>query len=51
VTMVSLTIFAFNKQAFANYYYFVVVTACWATAAATPFARGAKNSAERHPLA
>ena len=51
VTMVYLTFFAFNKQAFANYYYFVVVTACWATAAATPFARGAKNSAERHPLA
>ena len=51
VTVVYLTFFAFNKQAFANYYYFVVVTACWATAAVTPFARSAKVSAERHPLA
>jgi hypothetical protein len=35
-TVVYLTFFAFNKQAFANYYYFVVATACW-SAAATRF--------------
>jgi hypothetical protein len=33
VTLVYLTFFAFNKQAFANYYYFVVATACWSAAA------------------
>jgi hypothetical protein len=33
VTLVYLLFFAFNKQAFANYYYFVVATACWACAA------------------
>nr|MDQ2658860.1 hypothetical protein [Verrucomicrobiota bacterium] len=33
VTFVNLTFFIFNKQAFPNYYYFVVVTACWALAA------------------
>ncbi len=30
VTLVHLVFFAFNKQAFANYYYFVIATACWA---------------------
>jgi uncharacterized membrane protein len=34
VTAVHLFFFAFNKQAFCNYYYFVIATACWAIAAA-----------------
>lgn len=34
VTLVHLLFFAFNKQAFANYYYFVIATACWSIAAA-----------------
>ena len=29
VTAVHLFFFAFNKQAFCNYYYFVIATACW----------------------
>ena len=33
VTFVYLIFFAFNKQAFANYYYFVIATACWSAAA------------------
>jgi hypothetical protein len=33
VTLVYLLFFSFNKQAFANYYYFVIATACWSTAA------------------
>jgi hypothetical protein len=33
VTVVYLIFFAFNKQAFANYYYFVIAAACWACAA------------------
>jgi hypothetical protein len=32
VTAVHLFFFAFNKQAFCNYYYFVIATACWAVA-------------------
>jgi len=32
--LVHLLFFAFNKQAFANYYYFVFATACWSIAAA-----------------
>ena len=32
VTIVYLTFFAFNKQAFANYYYFVIAAACWSAA-------------------
>jgi hypothetical protein len=34
VTAVHLFFFAFNKQAFCNYYYFVIATACWSIAAA-----------------
>jgi len=34
VTLVHLAFFAFNKQAFCNYYYFVIATACWSIAAA-----------------
>jgi hypothetical protein len=34
VTFVSLLFFAFAKQAFCNYYYFVIGTACWSVAAA-----------------
>jgi hypothetical protein len=30
VTLTNLAFFAFNKQAFCNYYYFVILTACWA---------------------
>ena len=33
VTLVYLLFFSFNKQAFANYYYFVIATACWSVAA------------------
>src|SRR5262245_18079438 len=31
-----LVFFAFSKQAFANYYFFVIATLCWAAAAAWP---------------
>jgi hypothetical protein len=34
VTLVNLAFFAFNKQAFCNYYYFVLATACWVVAGA-----------------
>jgi hypothetical protein len=34
VTLVYLAFFAFNKQAFCNYYYFVIATACWSIATA-----------------
>jgi hypothetical protein len=33
VTFINFAFFAFNKQAFCNYYYFVIATACWAVAA------------------
>jgi hypothetical protein len=33
VTLINLAFFAFNKQAFCNYYYFVIATACWVVAA------------------
>ncbi|HEY1922498.1 MAG TPA: hypothetical protein VGG44_07005, partial [Tepidisphaeraceae bacterium] len=33
VTLIHLAFFAFNKQAFCNYYYFVIATACWSIAA------------------
>jgi hypothetical protein len=39
VTLINFTFFAFNKQAFCNYYYFVIATACW-TVAATSFTPG-----------
>jgi len=32
--LVHLLFFAFNKQAFGNYYYFVIATACWSIAVA-----------------
>jgi hypothetical protein len=41
VTLVYLIFFAFNKQAFANYYYFLIATACWSAAAAGETAGGA----------
>jgi hypothetical protein len=34
LTCAHLAFFAFNKQAFCNYYYFVIATACWSIAAA-----------------
>ena len=34
VTIVHLVFFAFNKQAFCNYYYFVVAAAAWTAVAA-----------------
>jgi hypothetical protein len=34
VTLTHLAFFAFNKQAFCNYYYFVIAAACWSIAAA-----------------
>lgn len=36
VTLIYLTFFLFNKQAFCNYYYFTIATACWAVAAVQP---------------
>jgi hypothetical protein len=36
LTVVNLAFVAFNKQAFSNYYYFVIATACWAAAVAVP---------------
>jgi hypothetical protein len=36
VTLVNFVFFAFNKQAFCNYYFFVIGTACWAVAAIKP---------------
>ncbi len=35
-TLVATLFFAFSKQAFCNYYYFTIATACWAIAAAKP---------------
>lgn len=34
LALVSVLFFAFNKQAFCNYYYFVIATGCWSVAAA-----------------
>jgi hypothetical protein len=34
VTLVHFAFFAFNKQAFINYYYFIMASSCWAIAAA-----------------
>jgi hypothetical protein len=39
VTLVTTLFFAFSKQAFANYYYFTIATACWAVVAAEPVER------------
>ncbi|HSZ18983.1 MAG TPA: hypothetical protein VK770_04280 [Candidatus Acidoferrum sp.] len=36
VTLTYVTFFAFNKQAFCNYYYFAIGAACWAVAAIWP---------------
>jgi hypothetical protein len=36
LTLITLAFFAFNKQAFCNYYYFVIGAACWAIAAMRP---------------
>lgn len=36
VTLVYVVFFATNKQAFCNYYYLVIGTACWAAAAVAP---------------
>src|SRR5262249_29234787 len=33
VTIINFAFFAFNKQAFCNYYFFVIATACWTLAA------------------
>jgi hypothetical protein len=44
VTVVYLTFFAFNKQAFANYYYFVIATACWSAAASRLTAETAEHA-------
>lgn len=47
VTLVTLTFFAFNKQAFSNYYFFVAGTALWSVAALReqPDVRSADDSA------
>jgi hypothetical protein len=36
VTLINLAFFAFNKQAFCNYYYFVMASSCWVVAATQP---------------
>jgi hypothetical protein len=36
VTLINLAFFAFNKQAFCNYYYFVMASSCWVVAATRP---------------
>ena len=36
IAFICLTFFAFNKQAFCNYYYFVIAAACWSVAASWP---------------
>src|SRR6185436_14418094 len=46
VTLVYLTFFAFNKQAFANYYFFVIATACWSAASSAYLGRGFSPSSE-----
>jgi hypothetical protein len=43
VTLINFTFFAFNKQAFCNYYYFVIATACWTIAATRYSTAGAKS--------
>jgi len=35
MTLVFLLFFAFNKQSFCNYYYFVIATACWTAVASS----------------
>jgi hypothetical protein len=47
VTAVHFFFFAFNKQAFCNYYYFVIATACWAIAAANFPALAIRAAAQR----
>jgi hypothetical protein len=37
MALIHLVFFAFNKQAFCNYYYFVIATACWSIAAGRLF--------------
>ena len=46
VTLVYLTFFAFNKQAFANYYFFVIATACWSAASSAYVGRGFSPASE-----
>jgi hypothetical protein len=43
VMIITYTFFAFNKQAFCNYYYFVIGAALWSVAAMWPQS-GAANS-------
>ena len=38
-TVVFLLFFAFNKQSFCNYYYFVIATACWTAVASSMSSR------------
>ena len=49
-----LVFFAFSKQAFANYYFFVITTLCWAVAAASPVfddeVEGAAEGVSLHPV-
>jgi hypothetical protein len=45
VTIVYLLFFAFNKQAFANYYYFVIATACWSAATSLGAETGVRRGA------
>ena len=47
VTLVTTLFFAFSKQAFANYYYFTIATACWAIAAAGDGTRTGKTGSTR----
>ena len=45
VTLVTALFFAFSQQAFCNYYYFTIGTACWAIAAARMPRRDEKEAA------
>jgi len=44
VMLISLAFFAFNKQAFTNYYYFVIAAGCWSVAAIEPRPVAARTS-------
>ncbi len=46
VMLIDFVFFALNKQAFCNYYFFVVATACWAIAAADYPVRSARRGFE-----
>ncbi len=54
ITLVHLAFFAMNKQAFLNYYYFVIATACWvivvAGGATIPLRTPQEGNSEIEPI-